>query len=303
MAWNITHRIALKSCPGFFRLWGIADMQEGGRASIPDVLEMRTEEILAERGPSGIVIAGDIEDEDRPSTRAIRRASFAERAEVVERDADKHAAWLDKKVIPKLIPLHKETSHGIMAVLAGHHWTQLTPVMNSVQYICREVGRLTGRPVPYCGEMSTFIDLRFESPYRVGHGVRKVGHIQHGCGGGQAIGAALRHLDRAAQGFDADFYIRAHDCRIEAMKMDRLAPKETQLAGEEPKLVARNLAFLNLGSATQGYRVTKERPEYPEGGMMRPTALGWGSLRFIVRRARRWEDPSTNLKADIRIEI
>ncbi len=31
--------------------------------------------------------------------------------------------------------------------------------------------------------------------------------------------------------------------------------------------------------------------------------MGWGTIKFIVRKARQWEDPSANLTCDMKIEI
>lgn len=260
------------------------------------------EEICDDPNDSGVIIPGDIEDEDRPSTRAIRKAAFAERGEVIARDAEKHMAYLDKFVIPLLLPLQK-TKFGIMGVLAGHHWTQISPVLNSVQYICQEIGRLSKRKVPYLGEMSAFMDLRFKCQHD-GHGLRKVVHVQHGEGGGQTKSASLNKLDRTTQGFIADAYIRAHDCQIVASKFDQLYPKEQAVGDEsEPTILARHIAVLNLGSATRGYEVGKGSPSYVEAKMMRPSALGWGTLNFKLRKARSYEDPARNLKCEIGVTI
>lgn len=266
-----------------------------------DMVKMRVDEICKDPVDSGVIIPGDIEDEDRPSTRAIRKGAFAGREEVIYRDAEKHMAYLDKLVIPILLPLQK-TRFGIMGVLAGHHWTQLSPVLNSVQYICQELKRLSGRTVPYLGEMSAFMDLRFKCANSVS--LRRVVHVQHGEGGGQTKSASLNKLDRTSQGFIADAYIRAHDCQIVASKFDQLYPKELK-DGEnvDPVLLAKHIAVLNLGSATRGYEIAKGPPSYIESKMMRPTAMGWGTLKFKIRKAWTWEDPQRNAKIEIKVEI
>ena len=271
----------------------------GSSSCLPELIKLRVEEICDDPVDSGIIIPGDIEDEDRPSTRAMRKAVFAERGEVIQRDAQKHMAWLDRDVIPALLPLQK-TKFGIMGVLAGHHWTQISPVLNSVQYICQEIGRLSGRPVPYLGQMSCFMDIRFKC--KNGNSIRKVVHVQHGEGGGQTKSASLNKLDRTSQGFDADVYIRAHDCQIVASKYDRLYPKESR-SGGEPTLLAKHIAVLNLGAATRGYEIGKGEPSYIESKMMRPSALGWGTVKFKIRKARTWEDPDRSAKCEIKVEV
>lgn len=273
-------------------------MQIGSEDTSLKVIEDRIEYICSDPVDSGVVILGDIVDEDRPSTRILRAASFAERPEVMTRDGQNHLLWIDKFVIPKLVPLQK-IKYGIMGVLAGHHFTQLTPQLNSAQYICNRLKEVTGREVPYLGEMSGFIDLRIKHGVK---GIRSVGHIQHGVGGGQTKGSTIQKLERTAQGFEADWYMRAHDCQLVATKTDRLYPKRSH-PGSEPEMMSRTISMLNLGAATRGYEMKKNYLSYVEKEMMRPTTMGWGSLHFNIRKAHRYEDDDQSYKADISIII
>lgn len=206
--------------------------------------------------------------------------------------------FIDDKIIPLLLPLQK-TKYGIIGILAGHHWTQLTPVINSVEYICNELTRLSGKKVTYLGEMSSFLDMRFQSS-KVS--IRVVGHIQHGEGGGQTKSSSLNKLERAFQSFDADFYIRAHDCQIVASKTDRLFPKALR-GGDQPEMLHKTVAYLNLGAATRGYEMHKGRASYIEKGMMRPSTLGWGTISFRLSKSLQDEDRHHNLKCDMKITI
>ena len=298
MAWSEVFELQVQKFPYEFHLHGLSDLQIGSKDSSERVIQQRLEEIVDDPVDSGTVILGDIEDEDRPSTRSIRKAAFAERPEVIDRDAEKHLAWIDKVIIPKLLPLQK-TKYGIMGILAGHHYTQITPDLNSAQYICSRLSELSKRKVPYLGIMSSFIDLRFRSN---GKGIRVVGHLQHGEGGGQTKGSTLAKLDRTSQGFVADFYMRAHDCQLVATKTDQLYPKESQANGH-PDILSRTITFLNLGSATQGYQPSKKDLSYVENSMMRPTTMGWGSIFFRVRKAWAHEDPNQSYKIDTRVLI
>jgi hypothetical protein len=209
-------------------------------------------------------------------------------------------AWIDKWVIKHLEPLQK-TKYGIMGVLAGHHYTQITPILNSAQYVCNRLKEVTGREVPYLGEMSSFMDLRIGAVGKPQH-LRSVGHIQHGEGGGQTKSSTITRLDRTAQGFVADWYLRAHDCQLVAFKTDQLYPKQTHI-GNEPDILSRTIPFLNLGSATQGYQPSKKDISYVEQGMMRPTTMGWGSLNLSIRKAWQHEDPNQSYKIDYKITI
>lgn len=283
-------------------LHGICDTQEGSRSTHLGLVDARIQEIC-EDPYSAVIIPGDIEDEDRPSTRERRRSAFADRLEVPARDAEKHIAWLDRAIIPRYLKLAKNTKYGILGILAGHHWTQLSPAMNSVQYICRELERKSGRPVPYLGQMSAYVVLTFQMKGPRGAGrqaLSKVVHVQHGEGGGQTKASTLNKLERTQRGFAADAYIRAHDCQIVGAKYAQLYPK----AGDgEPTILSKNIAVLNLGSATMGYELSRGEPSYVEAKMMSPTAMGWGTMKFRVRRAHTFEDPSHNLICDIKVEI
>src|SRR3990167_4224257 len=151
MAWAEPWEIKYKSSPYNFNLECLADFQLGSRSTCLWKIEQHIDDILenAKTTDSGIIFAGDIEDEDRPSTRMLRYKIAADRPEVVERDAHKHMAWLDRDVIPLLMKLHKGTKYGVMGGVAGHHWTQTSPAMNSVQYIFSELQRKTGKPCVY----------------------------------------------------------------------------------------------------------------------------------------------------------
>lgn len=311
MAWSEKWVLPFDKYPYNFNLECLADWQLGSKACCKWKIEQHIDDILdnAQRTDSGILFAGDIEDEDRPTTRVMRAKIGAERKEVVERDSMKHIAWLEHDVLPLLLKLHKGTKYGIMGGVAGHHWTQLTeyedkdgtkvPAINSVQYLFRRLEELTKKPCIYLGEMVSFIDFRFI--YKDHASNRIVGLLQHGEGGGATKGATVSKLERAAQGFDADFYIRGHDCQLVGTKTDQLFASSTRSG--EPQIHCRTKAMLNLGAATMGYEMQRGVPSYIESAMMRPSTMGWGTLKFRVRRSLRVEDTNRDPRIDIRLEF
>ena len=303
MAWAQPWTFPFDALPYRFNLECLADWQLGSRSTCKWKIEQHIDDILerAKTTDSGVIFAGDIEDEDRPSTRAIRQQIAAERAEVVERDAEKHMAWLDRDVVPLLLRLHKGTKYGILGGVAWHHWTKLSPALNSVQYLFGEVQRKTGKPCVYLGEMVSFIDFRFRSTNGNKHAIKQIGLLQHGEGGGQTKGSTISKLERAAQGFDADFYIRGHDCQLVGTKTDQLYPKESH--GGMPEIHSRTKVMLNLGAATMGYEMRKESSSYIEQGMMRPATMGWGTIKFRIRHSWTNEDENKNLRADMSLEF
>jgi len=298
--WIEVFDIPYKITPYEFHLHGLCDLQIGSESTSIATIKTRIHEIISDPVDSGIIIPGDIEDEDRPSTRAIRRSAFSDRSEVPSRDAVKHRQWLDREVIPLLLPLQKKTRYGIMGILAGHHWTQLSAIQNSVQYMCQELTRLSGKKVNYLGEMISYIELRFVCGAK-SH--KKLGLVMHGEGGGQTKGSTIAKLERAAQGFDGDFFIRGHDCQLLATKTDKLYPKEMRVDDSPREMMSRTISYLNLGAATRGYEMGLDNSSYVERGIMRPTTLGWGTIKFKLRRSYEWEDQNHNIRCVQRIEI
>lgn len=297
MSWSEVYTIDCKF-PYEFHLHGLSDLQIGSESTSLSTIEHRIEEICDDPVDSGVVVCGDIEEDDRPSTRIAKKVAFADRPEVIGSSARDHICWIDKHIIPILLPLQK-TKYGIMGILGGHHYTQLTPDLSSPQYICNRLEELTGKRVPYLGVMSSFMDFRFRDGIK---GIRTIGHVQHGQGGGQTKGSTISKLDRTAQGFQADWYIRAHDCQLVGFKQDILYPKRVE-EGSKPDILSKTATFLNLGAATRGYQPSLNIPSYVESEMLRPTTLGWGTLKFFIKKARAYEDPNESYKIYNKVEF
>lgn len=263
------------------------------------------------------VFAGDAEDNDRPSTREIRARVAAERPEVAEADSKNYIHVLETEVLPRLLKVHQELDYGILGGVAGHHWTFLhggapvgdKTVYTSVEYLYARLEQITGKPCVYLGPMVSFLDFRFEKLVSSSNSktVQVMGLLQHGEGGGQTKGSTLTKLERTAQGFDAEFFIRGHDCQLLATKTDQLYATEGRKkdgAGDQDGVIrSRTKAMLNLGSATMGYEMSKGRSSYIEQSMLRPTTQGGGILRFRVGRASQYEDPNRNYRVRLNIEI
>jgi hypothetical protein len=296
MAWIQNHEVPYSSLERF-SVHALADFQLGSSSCNVDLVKNTIARIAKDK--NGIlVIAGDIEDSDRPTTRIMRQQTFAGRREVLSWDAKNHQAWIDQEVLPLLAPL-AQMPLGFACVLAGHHWTQLDATTNSVEYICNRLSVSGKRNVPYLGEMSAWIRLKFigKGKYK-GKNFTKMLHVQHGVGGGGTLASALARLEKTVNGFPCDAAIRAHSCHLTAGKIARVSP---EIDSEEVALYDKTVALLNIGSATRGYDLTKSAPDYVEAGMMNPLASGWGSLHFDLRDAYPWEGAGVN--CDIRIEI
>jgi hypothetical protein len=314
MAWVQKFVIPMPQIPYQFALELKGDWQLGSRSTCEWKIKDDIDETLerAKTMDSGVLMLGDIEDEDRPSTREIRKKVSAERAEVVERDAEKHISYLESDVLPYLMRLHEGTKYGIVGGVSGHHWTFLPGgaevagkrVYTSVEYLFARLEAATGKPCHYLGQMCAFVDLRFQGPQgntdRTPSSCRSVGFIQHGEGGGQTKASTINKLERAAQGFDAQWYARGHDCQIAGTKTDQLYAREAR-GDAQGDIGSRTKVMLNLGAATMGYELGRGNPSYVETGMLRPVTVGWGTMLFRIRAAHTDEDPNRNLRADIKL--
>ncbi|MBS3927817.1 MAG: hypothetical protein KGZ65_04415 [Sphingomonadales bacterium] len=293
--------------PGRVTLHALADLQYGSKSSDETLMRRKLKDIVDDPTGGMSVVLGDLTDDDRPTTRIMRKAAFAGRPEVLDADARDKKFFVDDKVIPMLLPL-ASTKHGIIGVLAGHHWSYVrvedekgVKYVNSARYICDELGRMTKRKVPYLGIMSAWIQLVIEM--KSNHqSVLQMIHIQHGVGGGQTLASALNKLETTARWAEADLLIRAHDCKLVAGKIVRLGPR-MQRSGMTRSLKSSTIGLLNIGSMTRGYVIGEEEPDYVEMEMMRPTSMGWGKAHFNIRKSSRVEDPNQNFRADLTCEI
>ena len=303
MAWVSNHRITYKGTSRF-PIYAGADFQLGSASCDESIINNWIKKVAAD--PMGMnVILGDITDDDRPTTRDRKRAMNADRMEVLR---DETRDWLKHKgprIVEKLLPL-ATAGHGCLGMLAGHHWRELwlpladgengVRTMNSTEWICREMARISGRPVPYLGEMSAWIWLRFRKAQGL-HGIKRCLHVQHGVGGGQTIASALTKLEGTQKVIWADAYIRAHDCKRVGGYIEMLMPKDTE---GEPEIMSRTIPLLNLGAATRGYDLGRGDPSYVEKAMMRPTTMGFGRLEAVLH-ASRLTDNARNMTCDFEV--
>ena len=270
-----------------YRFHILGDFQLGSESTDEDMIRGEVEDILAYKN-SVWTFTGDIEDEDRPTTRVRRRSVNADRPEVNVRDAQKHMAWIDQKVIPILKPL---TQRPCLGILAGHHWTWITTARNSAQYICTRLTQhakeTNGYGVPYLGVMQAWARVRFQGEGRLkGEKIRRLFHLEHGVGGSQAVGSALKKLEKRAKSMHADVFARGHDLKLEAAKIDML---EAGGENETSKIYHRTKLLLNTGGASRSLALTKKDPPYPEQGGMGPTTMGWARANAYLRPYRAWE--------------
>src|SRR3990167_450651 len=294
MAWVGNHYRDIPKLPHEYRIYFGADFQLGSRSCDRWIVKNWVKRVTSDPN-SAWAILGDIEDNDRPTTRSLRKSAFSDRPEVITADEMKHLDWQKKHVLPLLAPL---TTRPCLGILAGHHWTQIGRD-TSTMHLCRMLTALKNNPVPYLGQISAWVWIRFNISSMREQKIKRLLHLQHGTGGGGTLAAALNKLEKTAQGFYADAYVRAHDCKLVSAKYDILAPKDS----DKPGLIHKTIALMNVGAATRGYEITLGNPGYPEMGMMRPQTLGWGVLRCLVYKQQRALDKSKNETVEFRLDI
>lgn len=235
---------------------------------------------------------GDLTDDDRPTTRSRKRATYSDREDVLLEETDAALKKFDKDVIPMLLPL-AESEFGIIGMLDGHHYRDLFFIEENVglvrktstRYVCEQLSKITGREVPYLGVMTSWLALKFRHT-NGGAAVEKMLHVQHGVGGGATIAAAVNKLEKTAHGHHGDVYIRAHDCtRVAAKKV--IAEPTHSHGSAERKIRFRELNLLNIGALSQSPILSRESPDYAEMGVMNPKPRGWGRVMFNLTKDRR----------------
>lgn len=297
MAWVEKFAIATKSIPKTYNIYFAGDLQIGSSSTDTVIVRNWVRKVCSD--PNAIwCLLGDIEDDDRPTTRIIRKGAFSGRKEVLGNDAKKHRRWVDQEIVPILKPL-VDAGRRCLGVLAGHHWYDLGE-QTSTQYICNALTAYGKVKVPYLGQMSAWV--RFIVKDNRGTSIERLIHIQHGTGGGKAISSALNALVKTSQGFGADLYVRAHDCTLVTGKYDILQPIRPR-SGSPERLTSKTVTLMNIGAATRGYELSKGDPSYVEMGMMNPRTLGWGIAHLTMFRQSRVYDPQCNSTVNITVEI
>lgn len=283
-----------------FRIYPTADWQLEGKTADLEYIKSWVGKVSEDENGMAMFL-GDIQDNDRPSTRSLKRKAFHERPEVLLDETRARLKELDSEIVPLLLPLAKMRLP-MLGMLAGHHYADLyfekdgqLVKQTSTNYICQQLTLLSGREVPYLGIMSAWVHLSFRKKGSTST-IKKLLHIQHGVGGGGTPEAAVRRLRKTSEGHYADAYVRAHDCQ---QVIVRMCVNEPLGHGENARIRQREILMMNIGSATAGPVITRGDPDYSEMEMMNPVPRGWGVISVNMRRASRHDDDSRNCFAEL----
>ena len=131
------------AAPTKIHLYILSDIHFGSNAFLKDEYE-RIADIIKRDKYAYTIILGDVTDDDRPSSRALRKAMFSDRVEAFQQEDKQHLDWLDRRILPDLAKVAKPNR--CMGILDGDHHRQYSNGLTSVQYACSML------KVPYLGD-------------------------------------------------------------------------------------------------------------------------------------------------------
>jgi hypothetical protein len=196
---------------------------------------------------------GDYVDDDRPTSREIRRRMYADRLEALDSSDERYMTWLDKEIVPDF----KRISKRCMGLLDGDHYRIFRNGMTSTQYICNK------SKIPYLGDgiayviLSIYLGKASRITYRI--------LARHGKGACSTIGGDVNKLIRVNANFAGDLFIGGHTHKEMVYIDPQMYPCSLnkgcgRILKEWPK------AYARTGSCLTGYLIGKttyvEREEY-----------------------------------------
>lgn len=216
-----------------------------------------------------LILGGDWTDDDRPSTRARRRAMCDGRPEVLKNDDANEMSWLDSHIVPMYRDLAAGPHPKLICALDGDHY-RILGGQTTAQYICRRLKV----PQVYMGERVAYVAATFDAGHK--HVLRYNILVRHGVGGTSSNGAAVNAMERQGFGWDFDLHCAGHSHRAHAhVEKWCKGPNKT---GTDVKWGFR--AQIRGSSLLQGYEVGKTH--YPEKEEYRPLTTGWAECRVTV---------------------
>jgi hypothetical protein len=192
---------------------------------------------------------GDYVDVANPSSRdSLRGAKITETVrEALEKTAESH--------IREFLRVVKGTKGLWLGVLTGHHYYEFADGSTSDTRIAKELG------APFLGTTALItLELR-GTTYRI--------LATHGEGSSKSPAAALRRIEQAAVGFEADILLSGHHHKLATGKTDRLVERDGVLVSKATTAVC-------TGSFMKGYVQGKET--YIDKKLMTPMTLGGAIL-------------------------
>ncbi len=218
-------------------LYAIGDLHIGS-INFDEKRFRKYSEIIKKDNFAIVIIAGDVIDDDRPTTRLLRKNMFNDRIEAFQAEDMQHLDYLDNKVIPLLSFLN---ANNCIGMLDGDHYRLYSNGLTSTQYICSRL------KVPYLGDGHAIINLvlshnnkNFSFPI----------YVRHGIGYNKNIGGTVNRNEEFSDKIEG---IR---CFIRAHSHNCVIVNKTKYFYDSAwnSLVDKDVWIINAGSFRNGYK-------------------------------------------------
>lgn len=253
----------------------------------PAFLECEYERLakIIENDPlARVLFQGDILDSNRPSTRAIKKVAYHDRAEEHQQEDDRNEFWIEKQIIPKLKRLIK-TPDRCLGMMDGDHFIEMANGMTSTQLLCSRL------KVPYLGDGQAIIKQHYcYAKNSAGARANICIHVQHGIGGGGRSGTGVNKLEDTAQAWEGiDIFVRGHSHKGFIFPISKYyVPHLTQ------EIRQRDIWLINTPSFRTGFIVGQT--DYAEKRNYAATAHKFPVIRL-------WADKSRANHQTLRVNI
>jgi len=198
-----------------------------------------------------------------------------------------------REEVGKLARVLEPIKDRIWGIIRGNHYWEFCDGTNSEQYLCQLLG------VPYLGALGLVrVNCKLFPSSSKTHNLTIFAHHSGGGSGARTVGGDVNQVTRQESTFDAHIYLLGHTHR-------RIAWKETVLALStrgQPTVVDRTRVFARCGAFLKGFKDDApnahqpHRPSYAEAKALRPTDLGWVTIKVCWRSKSRGLDRQTKRK-------
>ena len=237
-------------------LYMIGDLHMGSPAFLEKSFDMLSDIVKRDKY-AYFICPGDVHDDDRPTTRLLRRQMFNDRQEALEQEDIQHLSWLDNHIIPKLNRLIIPAR--CLGILDGDHYRIYNNGLTSVQYICAK------NKVPYLGSGQALIRLNFK--YKNG-GISTIKiHLHHGKGNGITEANDIQELQKISHQWPGvNVFVRGHSHKPKFIPFSYYC----DTAGRPPEVRTKEGFLFNAGSFRGG--VIMGKTDYAERNVYPPTS-------------------------------
>ena len=244
---DIVKDIYIRKSGEIMHLYVISDFHIGSPAFSEEKFKEANKLIVADKLACTLFL-GDTIDNDRPTTRLMRKQLFADRPDAQVDEDGQVYNFLDLKVIPMLRPLVKNC----VGFMEGDHYREFINGLTSTQYICSQL------KTEYLGKGEAHIDLNFK-PY--GQSVRTISiNARHGRSASPSLSGNVRKLENIMMGEENfDIYFRGHSHNPYTVPFARYFRNKHDHRTEQKQGLLMNTCSFRLGKLQKTVDYAEER--------------------------------------------